>query len=93
MSEFTHIKKPYKARCIQNTGDNVPDVLAFMAEYGYSPWFPNVDGALYLAHKDDTMDKIAIGLGWWVRVGENNEIKTFSAEEFPLKYQPIEGQE
>lgn len=89
MSNFTHIKVPYRARCIQYTGENVAEVLKFMSEYGYTRWgFPNTAGALYVEHKDGE-NRLKIPFNYWVRVGENNGIKIYSDKEFPFKYKLI----
>ena len=91
MSNFTHIKKPYRARCIQNTNENLEEMFDLMSARDYVQWHPSVHGTLYFQHRDDSRTKLRILSGWWVRVGENGSIKSFSDDEFQLKYQPIEN--
>ena len=83
---YTHQKIPYRAYCMQNKGDNAEEILSLLASHGYVPWHPGRDGALYLEHKDDRRLKLGLPVGWWVRIGENDHIKTMSDEEHRLKY-------
>ena len=93
MSEYTHIKKPYKARCIQNRGGNNAEVLQFLAEYGFNTWHsPSKDGAIFVID-ESRVKRLGMPVGWWARVGENDVLKTMSDDEFQLKYQRIAGGE
>ena len=88
MSNFTHIKVPYRAECIQLTESNANEVCAFLVSEGYVAWQVN-----WYVYYNKFPDQCTSGLpvGWWIRKGEDGVIKFLPDDLFQLKYRRIEN--
>lgn len=88
MSNFTHIKVPYRAECLQLTETNADEVIAFLFREGYTAW--KVSGSVYYSRPDQrTCGLPVVPVGWWIRKGEDGVIKFLPDDLFRLKYRAI----
>lgn len=76
-------KRPYKADCIQWTGDNFDEIAIMMVAHDVSRYG---DRYVMIRHKTgiSTLD-----IGGWVVRGENGYVKTYSDRVFKIKYEII----
>ena len=89
MIKYTHRKKIYHALCIQWDGTNTTMVIELLDRAGCDAH--KYGNQLMLRWKDD-WHKPSIEMmevGYWLRLGENDELKIMKPEEFELKYEVI----
>jgi len=89
-SPYTHVKRPYRAYCMQYTSETEKRVVDLIAEAGgeASPyagdlmvrWFGKQTPVIDMFHR-----------GMWLRQGENGVIKLMTDAEFQLKYEVCRG--
>ena len=89
MSNFTHIKVPYRAECIQLTETNTHEVIEFLFREGYTAW--QVSGFVYYSRPDP--GTCGLPVSWWIRKGEDGVIKFLPDDLFRLKYRAIKDSE
>lgn len=85
---FTHVKKPYRAYCVQYTPDSEKHIIDLIAGIGGEAvpyagdlmvrWFGKQEPSIAMFYK-----------GMWLREGENGVIKLLTDEEFQLKYEVL----
>lgn len=86
--DYTHVKKPYYAYCVQYTDDTEREVINLIATAGgeASPyagalmvrWFGKQSPSINMFYK-----------GMWLRQGENGVIKLMTDAEFTMKYEAV----
>ena len=82
---YTHQKKQYKAICVRLNETNGEEVLSLLKQNEAEP---HEYGAVIMIRYGDGRIE-TIGVGDWVRVGENGVVKTFTDDEFNSKYEVL----
>ena len=84
MTEYTHEKIGYKATCTQWDGTNLEEIVSKFDDVNL--W----NGKLLIIRHYNTIETLA--LGDWVVTGENKYVKSYTNEQFNIKYKKIRGE-
>lgn len=87
MSNFTHIKVPCRAECLQLTETNAQEVIEFLFHECFTAWM--VDRFVYYSRPDQGTGRLTVG--WWIRKREDGVIKFLPDDLFQLEYRRIEN--
>lgn len=88
---YTHVKRSYKAACLQYDGTNGDQVTAMLEESGATCERKPCGRYILVRWTDGREDDSvhAIGNGWWVRRGENGITKCYPNKTFNERYVEI----
>jgi hypothetical protein len=86
--DFTHVKQPYFAYCVQHNGDNTKELINLIKDAGGEAVPYGKD--MLVRWKGTQKPSIDIFFkGMWLRQGENGMVKLMSDIEFKLKYETL----
>jgi hypothetical protein len=86
--DYTHVKRPYRAYCVQYGSENQGDIIGLICECGGEAT-PYGAGLIVRWVGKQTPNIEMVYHGAWIRRGENGETKIMLNDVFMLKYEPV----
>lgn len=90
MNPYTHIKKPYRARCVQWDGKNTGQIARMVESAEGEASEYNGDLLIRWSKPQGKYSIERMAVGDWLRVGENGTVKKMTTAELNDKYERID---